>query len=44
MGEKNKFVWLGVADGVGPRLVLRPVEAPIPAPAREAEDSRSIYL
>lgn len=48
VGEKNRFVWLGVAEGVGPRWVRRPADPaappPIPAPAREADDSRSMYL
>lgn len=44
VGEKNRFVWLGVAEGVGPRCVLRPVDPPTPAPASEAVDSRSMYL
>jgi hypothetical protein len=44
VGEKKRFVWLGVPEGVGPRWVRRPVEPPIPAPASEAEDSRSMYL
>lgn len=44
VGEKKRFVVLGVCEGMGPRVVRRcPRPEPKPAAVRDGEES-SVYL